>query len=206
METIDQTSWSDKDEQLRNDQFGMEREEGMTGSDRMTDARLPASENKAADEDDETLADDDINGRDLDIENGDEWDEDNVSDKDLDEDDLMDTDQANFEVHQIKEDHFGSLATSITDNVNPDPKPDEIPEEHEDGNNVDYPDADRMEQGADKEVIYKEEKEVEQPRENEAPEPRPATLNNLDASFTGNNYGRATGRIIDHEPGTLNDI
>ncbi len=43
--------------------------------------------------------------------------------------------------------------------------------------------------------------EVETPKETEAPDERPVTLNNLDSSFIGTDHGRKTGRMVGHEPG-----
>jgi hypothetical protein len=76
-------------------------------SDRTVDAT------DAGDEDqDQDSTDIDLQGDDLDIENADEWDEADMED-DLDERDLEDDDQLNAELHQVKNDQFGSIATEI---------------------------------------------------------------------------------------------
>lgn len=198
---INKASWNDEDEQLRNDALRKQRDQALQDddvirSDRMTDYRLPKpDEDEESDEDDETFFDDDLNGRDLDSDNQDEWDEANVSNEDLDEDDLMDTDEANFELHQIKNDKFGSLSSSISEDDNPDP--DEIPEEQE---------KDKPEQGEADEVADEKEDEIKPSTENEVSESKPVTLNNLDPTFTNIKHGRKTGRMIDHEPGAPGEI
>ena len=133
MEAIDKASWNDGDEQLGN-ALRKQRDQGLqdddvASSDRMTDSRLPKPDGDEDEDEDDGTFDDDINGRDLDTDNMDEWDEGNVSNEDLDEDDLMDTDEANFELHQVKNDKFGSLASSISEDDNPDA--DDMPEEYE---------------------------------------------------------------------------
>jgi hypothetical protein len=189
MTTINQESWNDRDGQFGN------------SNSQAADSGLSRGEyNLDTDEDDQNLRDDDRNGRDLDTDNGDEWDEANVSETDLDEDDLEDNDEANFELHQVKNDQFGSLDRSIKNEAEPDPN--EIPEEGESGNEeLDYPDNDNMEQAKDDEVNYKEPNEVSQPNTTEAPEKKAATLGDLDSTFTDDSHGRTTGRTIDHEPG-----
>jgi len=189
MITTNQEFWNDQ-----NDQFGH-------SDTQVADSRLDEGKyNLDTDEDDQNLSDDDENGRDLDIDGGDEWDEGNVSEKDLDEDDLEDNDEANFELHQVKHDQFGSLDRSITNEAEPDPN--ETPEEQESGNEeLDYPDDDNVEQAKDDEVNYNEPNEVSQPNTStEAPD-KAATVGDLDSTFTDDNHGRSTGRTIDHEPG-----
>ncbi len=73
--------------------------------------RVLATKNDTAEEE-ANLSDDDLHGRDLDVDNADEWDEADMEDE-LDERDLEDDDQLNAELHQIKNDQFGSIATEI---------------------------------------------------------------------------------------------
>jgi hypothetical protein len=205
MTTINQESWNDRDSQFGNNETSRQTNEnlnndGPLSSDRAADSNPLKGEYDAGDEDDETLNDDDINGRDLDTDNGDEWDEANLSDDDLEDDDLDDDDEANFDAHQVKNDKFGSLASSAQNGG--DPEPDEIPEEHESDNELDYPDDDKLEQGTDDEVSYKENTEVESPNQTEAPDEKHSTLGNLDSTFTDQSHGRSSGRMIDHEPGS----
>ncbi|RKR85531.1 hypothetical protein BDD43_5802 [Mucilaginibacter gracilis] len=204
MTTINQESWNDQNDQLRNDALRHERDEDMRDDDmtvdsRISDSRLPKHEyNLDDDEDDQNLSDDSIKGRDLDTDGGDEWDEGNVSTTDLDEEDLEDNDEAMAELHEVKNDKFGSLASSVQNG----PDPDEIPEEHQaDENELDYPDDDELEKGTDNEVNYTEGTEVEAPDETEAPE-KAATLGDVDSTFTDQSHGRTSGRLIDHEPGS----
>jgi hypothetical protein len=190
MTTMDKEFWNDRDDSFEN------------SNSQVADSRLaPGEYNLDTDEDDQNLSDDDRKGRDLDVDGRDEWDAGNVSGKDLDEDDLEDNDEANAELHQVKNDQFGSLGRSVTNEAAPDP--DEIPEEHELGNEeVDFPDGDdTLEQGERNEVNYKEPTEVNPPEPREAPERKAATLGDLDSTFTDDNHSRSTGRTIDHEPG-----
>lgn len=185
MTTINQESWNDREDQFEN------------SNSRVQDTRLPNGDyNLDDDEDDQNLSDDDVNGRDLDTDNGDEWDEDDVSETDLDEDDLADNDEANADLHSVKNDKFGSLASPVQNG----PDPDEIPEEHEaDESELDYPDDDTLEEGSNNEVNYNEPTEVTQP----APEPdtAAATIDNLDPTFVDDSHERQSKRIVDHEPG-----
>ncbi|EHQ26066.1 hypothetical protein [Mucilaginibacter paludis] len=199
MITINQESWNEKDGELSN----RENDETLIHSNRVESDRPEGiSEgvyNTDTDEDDQNLSDDDVNGRDLDTDNSDEWDEGDANDPDLEEDDLADNDQAAADLHQVKNDQFGSLASSVQNG----PDPNEIPEEGESGNGeLDYPDDGGMEQANDDEVEYEENNEVEQPSETEAPDTKAATLGNLDSTFTDQSHGRTTGRMIDHEPGS----
>jgi hypothetical protein len=206
MKTMERRPLNDPEVQLRNDALRHQRDEDLRDDDRITDShvsdsRLPGWNN--ADEDEVTLKDDDIHGRDLDTDNGDEWDAGNVSETDLDEDDLEDNDEANFELHQVKNDKFGSLGRSIT-NEAAEPDPDEIPEEHEadDDQELDYPDDDDLEKPENDEVDYKEPKEVTPPSPGNKQDSKKATLGDVDESFTDQSHGRTSGRMIDHEPGS----
>ena len=161
------------------------------------ETRLPKYDyNLDDDEDDQNLGDDDRKGRDLDTDGADEWDADGMSESDLDEDDLADNDEANADIHGVKNDKFGSLASSIQNNVDPD----ETPEEQVDGEEVDYPDDDDLEEGSDDEVNYQEKTEVTQPNVEEG-EQKVAALNKLDPTFVDDTHERQNKRMVDHEPG-----
>jgi hypothetical protein len=183
MTTPNKKSSNDPADQLRNDALRHQRDDDLRDDDVITnkniaDSKLPKSKGK------ETL------------------------NNDLDKMDLIDDDEANFDVHQVKNDQFGSLEKSIKNKNDHSPDPDEIPEEHQSGDGeLDYPDEDRMEKGSDDEVTYHEPKEVTPPAPSEGkPHARHATLNNLDKSFTDQTHGRTSGRMIDHEPGTPNNL
>lgn len=203
MKTMERDYLNDPKEQFRTDALTRQgddkmRDSDMAGINGISDPGLPGWDN--ADEDEETLKDDDISGRDLDTDGGDEWDEANVSEKDLDEDDLEDNDEVNYELHQVKNDQFGSLGRSITNEAEPDP--DEMPEEHQDDNSeLDYPDDDDLEQGEDDEVEYDEPNEVTPPSPEGEPNTSHSTLGDIDPSFTDDKTGRTSGRLLDHEPG-----
>jgi hypothetical protein len=84
---------------------------------------------------------------------------------------------------------------------------DEMPEEHQVGNEeVNYQKQGELEKGSDNEVTFRPGKEVKQPNPEHEPHERKATLNTLDPSFVGIDHGRSTGRMIDHEPGTPNNL
>ena len=166
--------------------------------------------NNDIDEDDQNLSDDDITGRDLDVDGADEWDEDNVEETDLDRDDLRDDDELNYDKHQVRNDQFGSLASAITNEDNT-PDPNEIPEENGPGKEeLEQPEKHEFERGSmpDKEFDYKEQNEVEQPDTPEAPpeHERDVTLTDLDPTFIGIDHNRKTGRMIGHEPGPENNL
>lgn len=172
-------------------------DDNITDKPRIGDRKMPGWDN--ADEDGVTLKDDDIHGRDLDTDNGDEWDAEKM-DGELDRRDLEDNDEANFDVHGVKNDQFGSLNRSIKNEAEPDPN--EIPEEGEaNREDIDYPDDDRMEQAKDDEVSYHEPRGVEPPAPTEEPEKKAVTLDNLDSTFTDDKHERQTKRMVDHEPG-----
>lgn len=181
------------------------RDDDAITSDRVADSKLPTND---ADDDDANLQDNDLTGRDLDTDNTDEWDEADVEtdddDDELDDTDLDDDDQANADVHSVKNDKFGSLASAIDTGGTPDP--DEIPEEHETGNpEVERPNKDGLEHGSDNEANYPHEKEVTQPNPEQEPHTRDVTLTELDPTFIGIEHDRTTGRMIDHEPGVEGD-
>lgn len=196
MKTMEKKPLNDPMEQLRKDALRHQRDDDLRDDDMISDKPLPGWDNA----DDETLKDDDIHGRDLDTDNGDEWDREKM-DSELDRRDLQDDDEANFDVHGVKNDKFGSLGASIKNEANPDPN--EIPEEGEaNREDIDYPDDDRMEQAKDDEVTYHEPKGVEPPNTKEAPEKKVATLDSLDPTFTDDTHERQTKRMVDHEPGS----
>lgn len=204
MKNIKEVTWKAKDDQLNSDVLRRHRDEDMRdddviSSDRVSDSKLPGS----VDEDDATLGDDDTKGRELDVENRDEWDAANMENE-LDERDLEDDDEANRDAHRIKNDQFGSLASSIKNENTPDP--DEIPEEHEVGNTeVTPPNEGGVEHGENNEADYKHEKEVTPPNPSEEPAKHAATLDNLDPTNIGIEHTRTTGRMVDHEPGVAGD-
>ncbi len=204
MTSIKEVNWHTiKDDQLNNDVLRRHRDEDfrdddVLSSDRISDSKLPTIGD--ADDDDANLSNDDKRGRDLDVENGDEWDAGDFGD-DLDRTDFDDDDEINADKHRIKSDQFGSLASSIKNDNSPDP--DEIPEEHEVGNEeVADPDSDGLEKGTDNEADYQHEKEVTPPKPEHE---RETTLNTLDPSFIGVEHSRKTERIVDHEPGAAGD-
>jgi hypothetical protein len=205
MKNIKEVNWKAKDDQLNKDVLRRHRDEDIRDddaitSDRVSDSKLPGN---AADEDDANLRDDDRKGRDLDVENRDEWDAANMENE-LDERDLEDDDEAIRAIHRIKNDKFGSLASSIKNEKTP--NPDEIPEEHRTGNTeVNPPDEGGVEHGEDNEADYRREKEVTQPTPSEEPAKHAATLDNLDPTNIGIEHTRTTKRMVDHEPGVAGD-
>jgi len=205
MTTIKEVSWHPQDDQLKQDVLRRHRDEDLRdddaiSSDRVPDSKLPQTD---ADDDDANLSNDDLRGRDLDIENKDEWDAGDFGD-DLDRTDLDDDDEVNADIHRVKNDKFGSLGASIKNENTPDP--DEIPEEHEVGNEeVDQPDEGGVEHGENNEADFPHEKEVTPPNPEGEPHERAATLNTLDPSFVGVDHSRKTERMVDHEPGAAGD-
>ncbi|WP_448700032.1 hypothetical protein ACFGVR_22990 [Mucilaginibacter sp. AW1-3] len=202
MENIKEVSWKNEDGQLNNDVLRRHRDEDIRDddaitSDRVADSKLPGSN---ADEDDANLRDNDITGRDLDVENRDEWDAGNVGD-DLDRADLDDDDEINADKHRVKKDQFGSLAQTIKNEGSPDP--DEMPEEHEIGNGeVEQPNQGGVEHGENNEADYEHTKEVTPPQPEHH---RDATLTDLDPTNVGVEHTRTTERMVDHEPGVAGD-
>jgi hypothetical protein len=193
MSIISENNWS-------NDEL----KEGDLSSNRMDDAR---EYSKSVDEDDENLSDDSVGGRDLDTDNGDEWDEDNMSEKEFDDDELdTEGDLDDEETERITGSGVGGRSFLGTPTSATATDPDELPEEHEADTEINYPHEDGVEQSADEDYTYKEQNEVEPPRENEAPTQKPSTLGNLDPSFTGSNHGRTSGTMTDHEPGLPNNL
>jgi hypothetical protein len=175
MKTMEKKPLNDPMEQLRKDALRHQRDDDLRDDDMISDKPLPGWDN------------------------ADEWDREKM-DSELDRRDLEDDDEANFDVHGVKNDKFGSLGASIKNEADPDPN--EIPEEGEaNREDIDYPDDDRMEQAKDDEVTYHEPKGVEPPNTKEAPEKKVATLDSLDPTFTDDTHERQTKRMVDHEPG-----
>lgn len=210
MENIKKVSWKPSDDELNKEVLRRHRDEDIRDddaitSDRVADSKLPVND---ADDDDANLEDDDRYGRDLDTDNTDEWDEaDFETDEDeseLDDTDLDDDDEANADVHSVKNDKFGSLASGINKSSGPDP--DEIPEERGVGNKeVEAPNQGGVEHGRDNEADYPHKKEVTQPNTEPEPHKRDATLADLDETNIGIEHTRTTERMVDHEPGTAGD-
>jgi len=203
MKSIKEVNWKAKDDQLNNDVLRRHRDEDIRDddaitSDRVSDSKLPGS---TADEDDATLGNDDRKGRELDVENSDEWDAANME-SELDERDLEDDDEANRDVHRIKNDKFGSLASEIPPDQNPTPA--EVPVEGQPNQQqeVTQPRKDNMEQGKKNESDFKHTKEVTPPQPEHE---RKTTLDNLDPTNVGVEHTRKTERMVDHEPGVAGD-
>lgn len=201
MATSDEISWYDRGKKFINQELRRRhsdedlRDDDMKISDKVADSK-PLT-------DDKILRGDDLIRKDVDTDHVVSWDEKHVGD--LDNTDVEDLDQANKDIHSIKNDTFGSLASTIK-NENA-PGPDEIPEEHQAGEELDYPDDDKLEQGTEHETEYEEGIGVSPPHETEAPEqPKRSTLGRLDSSFIGLHHPRKTRRMIDHEPGSRNNL
>jgi len=76
--------------------------------------------------------------------------------------DLADTEEANFDVHHVKRIIWQALGRSIKKNE-AGPTRTKYPKSRSRYKELDYPDDDRMEQGKDDEVNYKEPKEITPP-------------------------------------------
>ncbi|OCX51508.1 hypothetical protein BEL04_15905 [Mucilaginibacter sp. PPCGB 2223] len=201
MKDIKEVNWRARDDQLNNDVLRRHRDEDIRDddaitSDRVSDSKLPAPD---PDDDDAGLKDNDVTGRDLDVENRDEWDAANVSDE-LNDSDLDDDDQLNADPHSVKNAKFGSLVSGVNPDQNPNPA--EVPAENQPNREVTQPRKDNMEKGKNNESDFKHTKEVTPPQPEHE---RKTTLDNLDPSNVGIDHTRKTERMVDHEPGVAGD-